>query len=366
MLRAAPKLRLADVLAGGLSRGAGRAAASVAAILAVLAALPLVSPSYYLHLLTLTFCYGIMAMSLDLLVGYTGLASLGHAAYFGVAGYVVGVLATTAGWSFWPAAGVGLGAAALTAAVFGLLAIRAVGPYFLIITLALGQIVWGLAYRWVSVTGGDNGLRGIARPVLAAGVSLARIQSFYYFAMAVTLVAAALMYLVVSSPFGLALRGIRESESRMRVLGYHVFLHKYLVFILAGTFSGLGGVLYAYYNGFVSPADVSLVASANTLLMVILGGTGTLVGSLVGSALLVFLQNMLSGITQRWLTILGAILVLAVMYAPRGVVGAARTLLGRPPAGPIPGARRSAGQGPAPGDAGSLEAAGSAKGVGDG
>ncbi len=303
-----------------------------AAVIAALCALPAVAPTYYLHLLTLTFCYGIMAMSLDLLVGYTGLASLGHAAYFGVAGYTVGVVATVYGWGFWPAAGAGLLAAAATAALFGLLAIRATGPYFLIITLALGQIIWGLAYRWVSVTGGDNGLRGIARPALWAGLSVARIQGFYYFAMAVTLVAALLMYLVVTSPFGLTLRGIRESESRMRVLGYNVFLHKYLVFIVAGTFSGLAGVLYAYYNGFVSPADVHLVASANALLMVILGGTGTLFGPLVGSALLVFLQNMLSGITQRWLTILGAILVLAVMYAPRGVVGAARTLLARRPA----------------------------------
>lgn len=320
-------------------------AAAGAGILAALCALPLMAPTYYLHLLTLTFCYGIMAMSLDLLVGYTGLASLGHAAYFGVAGYVVGVLATANAWTFWPAAAVGVLAAAGTAAVFGLLAIRATGPYFLIITLALGQLVWGLAYRWASVTGGDNGLRGIARPVLAAGLSTARIQAFYYFALAVTVLAAVLMYLVVASPFGLTLRGIRESESRMRVLGYNVFLHKYVVFIIAGTFSGVAGVVYAYYNGFVSPADVHLVASANTLLMVILGGTGTLFGSLVGSALLVFLQNMLSGITQRWLTILGAILVLAVMYAPRGVVGAARTLFSRRPAEK------------APADAGGLDAA---------
>jgi branched-chain amino acid transport system permease protein len=348
VLRAAGRPRPDAVL-----RTAGRGAAAAAALVAALAALPLVAPTYYLHLLTLTFCYGIMAMSLDLLVGYTGLASLGPAASFGVAGSVVGVLATAGGWPFWPAAATGVLAAAATAAVFGLLAIRAVGPYFLIITLALGQIIWGLAYRWVSLTGGDNGLRGIARPVLAAGVSLARIQAFYYFALAVTLAAAALLYLIVTSPFGLSLRGIRESESRMRVLGYHVFLHKYVAFILAGTFCGVAGALYAYYNGFISPADVSLVASANALLMVILGGTGTLAGPLAGSALLVFLQNMLSGITQRWLTILGAILVLAVMYAPRGVVGAARTLLSRPKV-------------PVPEPAGRLEAADPLKGAGEG
>jgi branched-chain amino acid transport system permease protein len=307
----------------------GRRAATAALIVAGLATLPSVASSYYLHLLTLTFCFGIMAMSLDLLVGYTGLSSFGHAAYFGVAGYTAGVLATRFAWGFWPAAATGIAAAAFTAAVFGLLAIRAVGPYFLIITLALGQVIWGLAYRWVSVTGGDNGLRGIPRPVLGFGLHLARIQEFYYFALAVTVAAAGLMYLLVSSPFGLSLRGLRESESRMRVLGYNTFLHKYLIFVIAGLFCGVSGTLYVYYNSFISPADVNLVASANALLMVILGGTGTLFGSLVGSALLVFLQNLLSGVTQRWLTVLGVILVLSVMYAPRGIVGAGRTILAR-------------------------------------
>ncbi len=323
-----------------------RPAAAAAVIVVGLATLPSVAPTYYLHLLTLTFCYGIMAMSLDLLVGYTGLSSFGHAAYFGVAGYTTGVLATRFAWGFWPAAGTGIAAAALTAAVFGLLAIRAIGPYFLIITLALGQVIWGLAYRWVSMTGGDNGLRGIPRPLLGFGLNLGRIQEFYYFALAVTVVATALMYLLVRSPFGLSLRGIRESESRMRVLGYDTFRHKYLVFVIAGLFSGLAGTLYVYYNSFVSPGDVNLVASANALLMVILGGAGTLFGSLVGSALLVFLQNLLSGITQRWLTVLGVILVLSVMYAPLGIVGAARTILAR--ATSRPGTQDGAAASPTP------------------
>src|SRR5205807_1307494 len=231
-----------------------------AAVLAALALVPLAASTYDLHLLTLTFVYGIMAMSLDLLVGYTGLSSLGHAAYFGVAGYTVGVLSTRFGLGFWPTAGLAVLAAVVTAALFGFLAIRATGAYFLIITLALGQIIWGLAYRWVSVTGGDNGLRGIPRPVLGWGIHLDQIHAFYYFALAVTAAAAGAMYLVTVSPFG----------------------------------------------------------------------------SVVGSALLVFLQTLLSGITQRWLTVLGAILVLAVMYAPAGIVGAGQILLRRllgPPRG---------------------------------
>jgi branched-chain amino acid transport system permease protein len=294
-----------------------------------LAAVPLVTSTYYLHLMTLTFAYGIMAMSLDLLVGYTGLSSLGHAAYFGVAGYTVGILSTRLGLGFWPASTLAVLTTVAVAALFGLLAIRALGAYFLIITLALGQIVWGLAFRWVSMTGGDNGLRGIPRPVLGWGVHLSQIHAFYYFALVVTAASAGLMYLLTVSPFGLTLRGIRESESRMRVLGYDVWMHKYLIFVIAGAFCGVGGAVYAYYNAFVSPSDVSLVASANALLMVILGGTGTLFGPVIGSALLVFLQNLLSGITQRWLTVLGAILVLAVMYAPAGIVGAVQALARR-------------------------------------
>ncbi len=324
---------------GGWPLGRWRSRTAAAAVLAALAGLPLVAPTYYLHLLTLTFCYGIMAMSLDLLVGYTGLSSLGHAAYFGVAGYTAGVLATRYAIGFWPALTLALAAAVIVAALFGLLAIRATGPYFLIITLALGQIIWGLAYRWVSMTGGDNGLRGIPRPLLGPGLHLAEIRPFYYFALIVTALAAGAMSLLTLSPFGLTLRGVRESESRMRALGYNVWLHKYLAFVIAGAFSGLGGALYAYYNGFVSPADVSLVASANALLMVVLGGSGTLWGSMVGAALLVFLQNLISGITQRWLTILGAILVLSVLYAPQGIVGAARALAAR--AAPRPESRRA-------------------------
>jgi branched-chain amino acid transport system permease protein len=187
-------------------------------------------------------------------------------------------------------------------------------------------------------------LRGIPRPALGPGLHLSQIGAYYYFALAVTIMATGLMYLLTVSPFGLALRGIRESESRMRVLGYDVWLHKYLIFVIAGTFCGLGGVVYAFYNGFVSPADVNLVASANALLMVILGGTGTLFGSVIGSALLVFLQNLLSGITQRWLTVLGAILVLAIMYAPTGIVGAVHALgrrVGASPGGRVRGAPRA-------------------------
>ena len=303
-------------MTSGRALGAGLATAAVAA-----GAAPLLS-AYPLTLLTQAAIVAILAMSLDLLLGYTGLPSLGHAAYFGVAAYAVGILATDYQRGFLTCLLAGLLLATLFAAVFGLLAIRASGTYFLMITLALGMVVWGLAFRWVSMTKGDNGIAGVPRPELPLPWSLTSPLPFFYFALAATLVAWALLGLLVRSPFGLGLMGIRESETRMRALGYNVWLHKYLAFVIAGAFAGLAGVLWAYYNGFVSPVDVQLVTSVETLLMVALGGPGTLAGPALGAAIIVFLKNFVSVYTKRWLLILGAVYIGVILFAPRGVLGA--------------------------------------------
>jgi branched-chain amino acid transport system permease protein len=302
----------------GRALGAGLTTAVVAAGVA-----PLLS-AYPLTLLTQAAIVAILAMSLDVLLGYTGLPSLGHAAYFGVAAYAVGILATDYRRGFLTCLLAGLLLATLLAAVFGLLAIRASGTYFLMITLALGMVVWGLAFRWVSMTKGDNGIAGVPRPELPLPWSLASPLPFFYFALAATLVAWALLGLLVRSPFGLGLMGIRESETRMRALGYNVWLHKYLAFIIAGAFAGFAGVFWAYYNGFVSPVDVQLVTSVETLLMVALGGPGTLAGPALGAAVIVFLKNFVSVYTKRWLLILGAVYIGVILFAPRGVLGAFR------------------------------------------
>jgi branched-chain amino acid transport system permease protein len=193
------------------------------------------------------------------------------------------------------------------------------------ITLALGMVVWGLAFRWVSLTRGDNGISSVPRPELFAVGSLATPLPFFYFTLSAAAVAWALLGLLVASPFGLTLRGIRESESRMRSLGYNVWLHKYVAFVLSGAVAGGGGVLWAYYNGFVSPTDVQLITSVEALLMVALGGPGTLVGSVLGAAAIVFLKNFVSLYTNRWLLILGAVYIGVILFAPRGVVGALRS-----------------------------------------
>lgn len=299
-------------------------ALGAAIVAAGLAAVAPLLPSFPLTLLTQALIFAIVAMSLDLLLGYTGLPSLGHAAYFGVAAYTVGILTVRYEVGFAAAAAAGVGAAAVTAAVFGLLAIRATGTYFLMITLALGMVVWGLAFSWVSLTGGDNGVAGVPRPLLPGDWDVNLPLPFFYFTLAVAVVAWALLGLLVRSPFGLTLRGIRDSEVRMRALGYNVWLHKYLGFVISGTVAGLAGMLWAYYNGFVSPQDVQLLTSVETLLMVALGGPGTLAGPVLGAVLIVFLKNFVSVYTKRWLLILGTVYIVSILFAPRGLVGLAR------------------------------------------
>jgi branched-chain amino acid transport system permease protein len=299
-----------------------RAAAAGGALLLLLVVPPLLS-SFMLSLLTQALIYSILAMSLDIILGYTGLASLGHAAYFGLGAYSVGILATRYSAGLGTTLAVGVLAALLVAAVFGLVALRATGVYFLMITLALGMVVWGLAHRWVSMTQGDNGISGVPRPSLF-GWALVESVPFYYLALASFLIAFALLRVLVRSPFGQTLVGIRESESRMRTLGYHVWLHKYLGFVIAGGFGGFGGVLWAYYNGFVSPTDLELATSVEVLLMVALGGRGTLVGPALGAAIIVLLKNLVSVYTHRWLLILGAVYIGTIVYAPEGIVGAIR------------------------------------------
>ncbi len=296
------------------------AAGSLAGILLALA-LPYLLSSYYLGLVIKMVIFALFAMSLDLLIGYTGLASLGHAAYFGVAAYATGLVALRLGWNVWLALPAGMLMAALTGALFGLLALRARGSYFLMITLALSQVLWGIAFGWRSLTGGDDGLPDVPRPDLGLPWSLTDNTPFYYFVLVIAGVAAFLLIRIVNSPFGYALRGVRESETRMLALGYNVWRYKYVSFVLASVFAGLAGCLYVYFNRFVSPDYVHVVRSAEVLLMVILGGAGSLIGPAIGAALIVLFENVVSAHTERWLMVLGFVYVIVTLYAPRGLTG---------------------------------------------
>jgi branched-chain amino acid transport system permease protein len=285
----------------------------------VLVAAPFVFSSYWVGLLTEIVILAMLAMSLDILLGYTGLPSLGHAALFGVAAYAVGVLATTYRMDFWICVLGGLVVGVLLSAAIGLIVSHVRDVYFLMITLAIGMVLWGLSYRWIPVTGGDNGLSGIPRLELHAGLPFAGPSVFYYVALAVFAASGAAIATLVRSPFGLTLRGIRENEGRMKSLGFNTWLHCYLSFIVSGFFASVAGIMWAYYNGFVSPTYLDLTASSELFLMVTLGGPATLIGPVLGAGAIVLLKNVMSAYTARWLLILGIVYIVAILAAPKGV-----------------------------------------------
>jgi branched-chain amino acid transport system permease protein len=305
----------------------GRIAWLAAAILglAFLLLLPALVKPYYVALATRMLIFALFAMSLDLLLGYTGLASLGHAAYFGMAAYTVALLILRWGVSSALAFPAGLVAGTALGAIFGPLALRARGSYFLMITFALAQVVWSVAFGWRSLTSGDDGMPGVLRPNF--GWPLESSSAFYHFVLAIVAIAALLLVGIVRSPFGRALRGIRESESRMQALGYNVWRFQYGAFVLAAGFAGLAGALYAYFNRFVGPEYLYVVQSAEALIMVILGGAGTLVGPALGAALIVFLEDFVSSLTEHWVLVLGVIYVAVTLFAPRGVIGLAQDFI---------------------------------------
>ena len=292
---------------------------AIATALMLLLVMPYLLPPYYLGLATKMMIFALFAMSLDLLLGYTGMASLGHAAYFGIAAYTTGLLTLRLEWSVWLALPAGMAIAAITALLFGLLALRTSGSYFLMITLALSQVLWGVAFGWRSLTGGDDGLPEVPRPDPGLPWSFSGNSEYYYFVLFFVVLSTLIIVRIVSSPFGYALRGIRESQTRMMALGYNVWRYKLLAFVIAAVFAGLAGSLYAYFNRYVSPDYVHVTRSAEVLLMVILGGAGTLVGPIIGAGLLVLLENVISAYTERWLVILGCIYILVAIFAPNGL-----------------------------------------------
>jgi branched-chain amino acid transport system permease protein len=241
-----------------------------------------------------------------------------------VGAYATAILATRyhigLGWDFWLVLLFGAILGAGLAAIFGLLAIRASGVYFLMITLALGQCLWGLAYRWNSLTGGDNGINLRERPKFGV-FDLGNELTFFFLVLGVFCASLLAMYTLVRSPFGRSLTGIRERELRMKILGYNTWLHKYIAFIIAGMFGGLSGVLWAHTAGIVSPVNAELPTSVDALLMAVLGGSGTLVGGVIGSFIVFGLREYLSTLVPWWQYALGGVYVLTILYLPTGLMG---------------------------------------------
>jgi branched-chain amino acid transport system permease protein len=292
--------------------------------LAVAVAMPFFAGPFWTGLLTQMLIFGLLALSVDLLLGHAGLFSLTHASFFAVSAYTVAILQVRYGVPTLLAAPAGILAGTLLGALFGL-SVRTRGVYFILITIAMGYVVWGVAVRWSGFTGGDNGITNVPFPAVG-GIGIASHTQYYYLVLTVIAACGFLYRVLTRSPFGLALRGIKGSETRMKSLGYQTGLHLYAAFVLSAALASLAGVLYVYYNRFVNPVASSFPISVEAVLMAIVGGTGTLVGPFIGAGVVLALRNWVSSFFEMHHAIMGLVFIVTVLWAPDGLVGLAGRL----------------------------------------
>jgi len=296
----------------------------IVVLLGLAFALPyLGTTSYAISLVTTIFIAGILASSVNFLVGDGGMASLGHGAIAAAAAYGAG-WASRQGMDPGGQVLIALTMTLVVSLVFGVLSMRTSGIYFLMVTLAVGMVVYGLAYRLSSVTGGENGITGIQRPA-----AIGEYWTYYYFIVGAFVVTTLILWVVSRSPFGASLRGIRDSETRMRSLGYSVASYRLGAFMISGTVAGFAGLLSVWHTHFVSPSAAGVHRSVLLIVMVILGGVGTTFGPLVGAAVVVLVENVLSNSIERWPTVLGLIFILVILFARAGIVGSVQKLFRR-------------------------------------
>ena len=300
-------------------------AAGLAVLVAAIAAFPLFMGSYPVKLLQEILIFGLFAMSLDLLMGYTGMVSFGHSAFFGIGAYVA-ALALVKSPGLTSALLLPAAVAAVGALVIGYFSIRVSGVYFIMLTLAFSQMFYAVAFQ-NAFLGAEDGLVGIPRPTVA-GWSIGSLGRFHAYLIAIEGLLALFLWRVTRSPFGHVLRGIHENEARMQAVGYPVRRYKLAAFVIAGTVAGIAGALYTQFQGSVSPDAFFWTTSGQALLMVIIGGTGTLGGAMLGAAAFILLQSLVSSYTERWMLILGVTFVLLVLFAPGGIVGTLRGRVG--------------------------------------
>ena len=294
-------------------------------VVVALALFPLGAGPYPVKLLQEILIWGVFAMSLDLLMGYAGMVSFGHSAFFGVGGYVA-ALALAKSPGLVSALVLPALAAGLAALIIGFFSIRVSGVYFIMLTLAFSQMFYAYTFQ-VSWLGAEDGLVGIPRPAVP-GWEIASLPGFHGYLLALVGLAALALWRVTRSPFGHVLRGIHENEARMAALGYAVDRYKLLAFVIAGVIAGVAGSLYTQFTGSITPDAFFWKTSGEALLMVIIGGTGTLGGAMLGAAAFILLQSLVSTYTERWMLILGVTFILFVLFAPGGIVGVLRGRVG--------------------------------------
>jgi branched-chain amino acid transport system permease protein len=287
----------------------------------LLLAVPLVAGRFYQYLLTQIFVASLVAVAFNLLLGTTGLLSFGQAAFYGVGAYTVGLLATKAGFSTLPALLLAPVFAAAVAGLIGFFCVRLSGVHFAMLTLAFGQLVFTIAFKWYGFTGGDNGIQGIPVRPLPGGIEIGSTQAMYYFALAVVGVSVEILRRIRSSPFGATLKAIRENGQRAAYLGVNVKLFQWIAFVIAGAFTGLAGGLYALMEKSITPDIIHWTKSGEPVFMTIIGGIYTFAGPMVGAVVFTVLNSYLVAWTEKWALVLGIVLLVMVLLLPGGVVG---------------------------------------------
>jgi len=300
-------------------------------IILVLVIFPFVSP--YQALATQIIIFGLLALGYNILYGYTGLLSFGHAAFFGLGAYASGIILVRTNCSIWASIGAGLAVSAIGAFLIGFLCLRRRGIYFALLTLAFAQMLYYIAYTWVSLTGGEPGLRNIPRPPFELpglfSINIYTPTRFYFFVLAFVMAALIILKRILESPFGKVLQGIRENEKRARACGYDTNRIKWLSFILSGAFSGLAGALHTLYLNFVGIEQLYWATSGMIVMMTLLGGPGTFFGPFIGAGVFLYLEDIISGFTKYWMIFLGPIFVLCVLFFPQGIWGTIKSFTDR-------------------------------------
>lgn len=283
-------------------------------------AAPFFLASFHISLLTEILILAIFALSLNILVGFTGLVSLGHAAFFGAGAYAAGLIGQHVSAEIITTLLGGVLVSFMLALVVGIFCMKVNGFYFLMLTLAFSQMIYSFIYQSTTWTGGSNGLTGIPTPSLL-GLELSNIVWVFYVTAILFLLLYAGISIFVKSPFGRVLVGIKENETRLKSMGYNTKIYRYVAFVISGTLGGLSGVLFTYFNGFIAPTNVYWTMSGTVLIMVLIGGAGTMIGPVLGAALIVILETVIATYTDMWMLLLGVIFIFFVIFLPEGIYG---------------------------------------------
>lgn len=286
---------------------------------------PFIVSSFYLTILTEILILGILALSLNILLGYTGLVSLGHAAFFGVGAYTAGLIGKYVSNQLFITLLLAIVASILVSFIVGYFCTRVNGFYFLMLTLAFSQMIYSAFHQW-RFAGGSNGLASIPKPALTSTFDFSNSIHLYFLILVISIIVLFAVHRFIHSPLGHILIGIRENETRMKAMGYNTKFYSQLAFVIAGTIGGVSGSLYSYFNGFVSPEDLYWTMSGQVLIMVLVGGVGTIIGPMLGASFIVLLETIISSYTELWMLIVGVVFILFVIFAPKGIVGISRSM----------------------------------------